>query len=833
MTVTALSAGRRLAQWQGGLFILVCALSIGLMATLVQAVRNVSATIDSYESSGYVVTTLANLQREALRLHLEVDDLLAGRSDDSAGLELQRQLLQQQLNILTPQMIAAEAGGTGSDGGIGSVTEQLASVDRLLAIMPPVFSGSTDLEREQDLTDGLRGLERSIKQLYDREESSFFTEMGEELRSQQSLQRLVLALAAMVPLFTVSLILSLRHTFGNRFKAAYRQLDREMRERRKIEQFEQDRGRVLELVMQDAPVSQILEEIRDSLTHQRPTSSPTILIRAEAGLVHGAGARLPEALERRLGADGLDSGQATFTGLPNDIDGEQWLMRSDDDSCIRFGHDGATYLAAPIASNGDTGPAFGFVVLDRPGFDPGVDGDEGRLLSRVGQLAGLALEHKLLAEQLAHRALHDPLTDLGNSRLLQLNLERAIDLAGREHNSLALIFIDLDRFKWINDSQGHEAGDKLLVQVAERLRECVGTGNEISRLGGDEFVLVIPRAQRIAGIAELAAELNRSLAEPFTLGGNEYCISASIGISIFPGDGSSAEALLRSADYAMYEAKKRGKNGFVFASQTDERQIAQSVALESALRNALEHDEFHLVFQPYFHAESSHPAGVEALLRWQHHEFGLVPPGTFIPIAERAGLIVEIGRWVLRQACLQAARHLHPGLRVAVNVSAVQFLQSGFLDDVNAALVTSGLAANMLELELTESVLMEDLELAEQRLSALRELGVAVAIDDFGTGYSSLFYLHRLPIDTLKIDRFFIQEIETAGRTSKHARTLVETIVHMAHGLGLEVVAEGVETTSQLALVRKAGCDRVQGHLLGGASPLAELSLERPAALIH
>lgn len=822
------STGRRLSRWQVGVFILICALSLGLMFTLVQAVRRASATIDSYESSGYVVTTLANLQRETLRLHLEVDDLLALRSDDIAGLELQRQLLQQQLNIVTPRITAAGGGDAGSSGEIGSVLTQLDVVDGLLASMsvPPIEA--TEFELAGELTDGLRDLERSIKQLYDREERSFFTAMGGGLRSQQSIQRLLLVLAAVIPLFTVSLIISLWHSFGNRFKYAYRQLDREMRERRKIEQFEQDRGRVLELVMREAPVSRILEEIRDSLTHQRPTSTPTILVRDGSELTHAVGAPLSEAVERRLSSALRDSGKATAEEPTDGADVEQLIAEADRDTCLRVSHDGTSYLAAPITSNSNNGSALGLVVLGRPHGETGTFAEDVRLLSRLGQLAGIALEHKLLAERLAHRALHDPLTDLGNSRLLQLNLEQAIDRAGREHSSFALFFIDLDRFKWINDSQGHGAGDELLVQVAERLSACMGDGNEISRLGGDEFVLIAPRLYDLEEAAPLAEELNRCLAEPFALGGNEYSISASIGISIFPGDGSSPETLLRSADYAMYQAKKRGKNGFVFASKAEERHIARTVALEGALRKALESDEFHLVFQPYFHAESNDPAGVEALLRWQHEEFGLVPPGTFIPIAERAGLIVDIGRWVLREACLQAARHLEPDLRVAVNVSAVQFLQSGFLDDVNSALVMSGLAAEMLELELTESVLMEDLDLAEQRLSALRALGVSVAIDDFGTGYSSLVYLHRLPIDTLKIDRFFIQEIEGADHADEHATTLVETIVHMAHGLGLEVVAEGVETAGQLALVRKAGCDRVQGHLLGTASPLEELRLERP-----
>jgi diguanylate cyclase (GGDEF)-like protein len=822
MNAPTVSGGGQHSPWQIALFVLICILSVGLMVTLLQALMRLSSTVHSYQNSGYVLTTLANLQRETLRLHLEVDQLLDRPDGPRDPVTLQRGLLQNQLKAVLPALVRQESTLRASE----ELGLRLARIDELLASLPLSDLPAARAGVEEDLVRQLSELELSVKQLYDQVEKSYFAAVGGELRGQQALQLLLLALAAVIPVFTVALILSLQHSFGNRFRHAYRQLDLEMRERRKVEQFEQDRGRVLELVMRGTSVTRVLEEIHDTLAHQYPDAGCTILLREGRDAIRSVGVELPPTIERVL-VEALKKGR--LEGHTRD-DGQAGLEPSNEETAesamMRLSHQGTGFVAAPVASGNADGRPLGYVVLPSNEVEVADSQGAARLVERVGQLAGVALEHKLLAEQLAHRALHDPLTDLANRTLLQQNLERAISDASRNHRKFALFFIDLDRFKWVNDTQGHGPGDALLMQVGKRLSSCVGRTDTLARLGGDEFVLLSPCLDDVGGITARAQDLIGVLAEPFSVSGNDFSISASIGVSLFPEDGTSPEALIRSADYAMYQAKERGKNGFVFASHEQDQHVSERLVLEGALRHALERRQFHLAFQPCFHADSTRLAGVEALLRWDHPRLGRVPPGKFIPIAEHTGLIVPIGEWVLREACRQAAGLLDSGQRVAVNVSAVQFLQPGFLATVGSALRESRLEPRQLELELTESVLMEDLELAEQRLQELRVLGVAVAIDDFGTGYSSLFYLNRLPIDTLKIDRSFIQTFEAPTRPGKRAKTLVETIVQMAHGLGLDVVAEGVETSEQLELVRQAGCDRVQGHLLGASSPLHSIVRE-------
>jgi diguanylate cyclase (GGDEF)-like protein len=804
----------RLSHWQLGLCVLICGLSLGLVSLLFGAVSRMSSTVYSYEGSGHVVTSLANLQNEALRLQVVVDRHLQESGRYGEQVSSQRRLLQQRLHTVLPNL---ERVGE-SDDRLAGVEKALGELDSSLVAVSQSLTPVNDDLRRSVLT-ALAELDRKIDELYDREERSFFQAMGRELNGQRQTQTLLLGIAGVIPLITFALIVSLAHTFGNRFRFAYRRLDREMRERRKVEQFEQDRGRVLEMVMRDVPLARILEEIRDAVAHQRPAATCTIYTRDGDEFTHATGTPLPAKVEHELFGRIPEACATANPGEHGAVDGHPHAA-GDPARTHVMSLAGRSYTVAAISSSPDTGQALGVVVLSRPDGDAREPSEDGKLLLRAGQLAGVALEHKLQARQLAHRALHDPLTELANRTLLQQRLEQAIAQAAPAREQFALYFIDLDGFKWVNDAKGHGTGDALLIQVAERLSGCIGPADTIARLGGDEFMLLAPLFTDQQEITDLAGRITTELAKPFLISGSQYTVTASVGISLFPLHGADPETLVRNADYAMYEAKERGKNGFVMAYQGIELKGAERVAMEGALRAALEADEFDLVFQPFFHAVSGTVAGVEALLRWDSPTLGSVPPGEFIPIAEGSGLIVAMGDWVLREACRRAASVLGREQRVAVNVSAVQFVEPGFLATVRRALTESGLPANKLELELTESVLLEDFVLAEQRLNDLRAMGVSIAIDDFGTGYSSLVYLHRLPLDTVKLDRSFLEECRHSG---PHARNLIDSIVRMVQGIGLEVVAEGIESEEQLALVRKAGCDKVQGHLLAEAMPLGEL----------
>jgi diguanylate cyclase (GGDEF)-like protein len=388
---------------------------------------------------------------------------------------------------------------------------------------------------------------------------------------------------------------------------------------------------------------------------------------------------------------------------------------------------------------------------------------------------------------------------------------------------VAVLFLDLDRFKEVNDSFGHDLGDALLCEVAARLRAALGKDDVIARLGGDEFVVAAPcPAGRGDGAAAIATRLLAALTPPVRVGSQEVIVGASIGIALYPQDGASRESLFQAADAAMYRAKGAGRNRHRFFEPGMAAATRARMALELALRPALARGEFVLHYQPRIDLRSMTVVGLEALLRWNHPQRGQVAPGEFIGIAEETGLIGDIGRWVLDEACRQAqalaVRHGRP-LRMSVNVSARQLALAGFVDEVRAALAASGLAPGSLELELTESALIEDMDRTAAMLAELQGLGVKLAVDDFGTGYSSLAYLRRFPIDVLKLDRSFV--LQDDGRIS--AFDFVKAFVDMAHALRMSVVAEGVETVEVLDFLRAADCDEAQGYLMARPLPLAAL----------
>jgi len=449
----------------------------------------------------------------------------------------------------------------------------------------------------------------------------------------------------------------------------------------------------------------------------------------------------------------------------------------------------------------------------------------------IETLGGLLLDSRDITEQsraeeqiriLAH---YDALTGLANRNLLLERLEEAIAEAERENGRGAIVFLDLDRFKAVNDSLGHAQGDLLLRAVAERLRGCVSSSDTAARHGGDEFVIILRDVKTRRDAEMVAADIRSRLAVPYVIDQRELHVACSIGLCVYPADGRDVETLLRHADIAMYEAKNAGGDGVrSFTPEMNARVLAE-VEVEADLRRGLKNGEFELHYQPVFSLHSGEVTSFEALLRWPHPQRGLVPPDEFIPIAEQSGLIVEIGDWVLREACSQAKRWHDldtSSWQVAVNVSGVQFRDGSLVRRVEDAITSAGINPRMIELEFTEGALIEYSSAVSKAVTALKELGVATALDDFGTGYSSMSYLRHFPVDTLKIDRLFVRDI--ASRSAGNA-PLVDAIVAMAKSLGLATVAEGVETNAQWQYLKDREVDQVQGYLF--CKPLSVLDLER------
>ena len=460
------------------------------------------------------------------------------------------------------------------------------------------------------------------------------------------------------------------------------------------------------------------------------------------------------------------------------------------------------------------------VLIRRDGVETAIEDSAAPIHDRRAQVAGAVMVFhdvsaaRALSLKISHQAQHDSLTDLPNRQLLQDRLAQGMALAQRHSQKLAVLYIDVDRFKNINDSLGHEVGDRLLVLVSHRLLCCVRSSDTVSRQGGDEFVILLPELTRGQDAAIRAEKILTALSAPYTIDSHTVHISASIGIVVFPDDGADAETLLRNADFAMYHAKEGGRNNFQFFREEMNLRAVERRAIEGGLRHAVERDELVLHYQPILDLWSGAPTGVEALLRWRHPHRGLLLPGSFMEIAEESGLIVPLGRWVLREACRQGkiweSRGLPP-MRIAINVSAVELRDKDFVEYVRLVLRESEIAPHLLELELTETFLMQDSSSTALVLRSLKELGVRLALDDFGTGYSSLSHLKGFPIDTLKIDRAFVTELTT----NTDDASIVRAVITLGKNLQIRVVAEGVESAEQLARLQSYQCPEGQGFYFG------------------
>ena len=431
-------------------------------------------------------------------------------------------------------------------------------------------------------------------------------------------------------------------------------------------------------------------------------------------------------------------------------------------------------------------------------------------------------ERKVAEQRIEYQAYHDALTGLANRRLFQEHLALALALAARRGRLVSVLFLDIDHFKLVNDTLGHTLGDVLLRDVATRVKDSVREGDAVARVGGDEFTIVLQDLERRDDAAIVAQKVLNAIGQPIEISGHKLYVTASIGITLFPDDGTDAETLLKNADTAMYRAKAEGRNTYRMSTNELNRSTEERLTIENGLHQAMERSEFELLYQPQVDLTNMRITGMEALLRWRHPERGIMSPASFISVAEERGFIVLIGDWVLRTACLHTRALRDRGwnnLRVAVNLSARQMREKTLIRTVEMALEESGLEPAALELEITESVAMENVDLTLAVMSALRRIGISIAIDDFGTGHSSLAYLKRFPIDTLKIDRSFVEDLPEGYEDA----AIVRSVIQLARGLNLRVVAEGVEREEQMQFLRRNDCAEVQGYFFGYPMPIAQM----------
>lgn len=588
--------------------------------------------------------------------------------------------------------------------------------------------------------------------------------------------------------------------------------------RKRMELLEAERNQILEIIISGEPLKNILMRLVTMVEQLRPEAICSLFTLHGNQLLVGASLRMPLKLARAF--DGLLVGPRNGCSGSCVYFGQKTVVHDVCDSPLwenyrqmAVDHGIRASLSMPILSG--RGRILGAITLlyPEPGPPPSFDHN---LVEIACKLAAVGIEQRQMAKQLAHQAHHDALTGLPNRVLLSDRLNLALAQAQRYEKRVAVIYIDLDRFKHVNDFLGHHVGDMLLKEIADRLRSCTRKSDTLARMGGDEFMLVLVGVTDDEDISQTGQRLLDVLKEPVIVENHELHVGASIGISIYPDDGLDASTLQRHADIAMYCAKNDGGNRFQFFTAEMNAVVIERLELENDLRKALERNEFELHYQPQYDMVNNRLVGVESLIRWNHPELGCIPPARFIPIAEETGLIVPIGRWVLREACRKNYEWQLSGFepfKVAVNVSALQLSQADFADMVLEVLKETGLDPRWLELEVTESVLMKDVKSVSKSLVSIRSEGVSVAIDDFGNGYSSMSYLQWLPVDCLKIDQSFIHELGHVGNQDQRTKTLIKTFVNLAANLNLKLLAEGVESSEQCHCLKEVGCELGQGFL--------------------
>jgi len=755
-------------------------LILGVEVLILQAYVNVNRSTAIFGKVTFLTGALVNVEREALLLNVEVEELPT--TLDLRGTQVRRALLGNQLYL---------ADGLGDNDPM--VKETLRGVDEDLRVVDQALARAKAKPTEANLRNqvrtmrpAIRDVSLSIKQLYDTKEQEFFGALSGTLRARTSSERLLVGLSGLVLVVGLALALSLRQRVRKDFARAYEALTAEVDERKAAEQaLRASEERFRSLVQNSSDVISIVDA--DGGVRYHSESVRRVLGYDPGDLVDGDPLTLVHPDDRERVARFVAE-----AGLrPGVTPAETWRVRH---------RDGTWLYSETVAAN----------LLE----DPNVRG----LVLNTRDVS----DRKELEEQLVHQAFHDGLTGLANRTLFAERVEHALARSGP--GDLAILFIDLDDFKNVNDSLGHAAGDQLLVAAARRLQGCLRPADTAARLGGDEFAVLLERVTDAEAAETVAGRILDTLHKPFGLNGRTIPIKSSIGVAVAQPGALDVDELLRNADVAMYAAKAGGKDRFELFRPDMHADMLQRLELEAELRHATDRGELVLHYQPIVELVSGRITRVEALVRWNHPTRGLLPPMAFIPLAEERGMIGPIGRWVLLEACQQARRWQDrfpdaPPLALHVNLSGRQLEEQSLVDEVEQALETSRLVPRLLTLEITETVLMTDIETMSRRLRELKGLGVLLAIDDFGTGYSSLSYLRRFPIDMLKIDKAFVDGI---GR-GREDTALVHAIVNLSHTLQLHTVAEGIEQPEQAAQLAALGCQDGQGYHF--ARPLAPAAM--------